>query len=118
VLRHDTKLAHWAGGFSLPNLSVNSYTAGAEGSNSLRATVRPASILPPADRIELVSKIICAPRIGRYLGAAWKKCVSPCRHANVHERSLNFQIRRRKRYWSFWMDSTRCLKCESVRTFV
>ena len=24
----------------------------------------------------------------------------------------------RKLYWSFWMDSTRCLECESVRTFV
>ena len=25
---------------------------------------------------------------------------------------------RRKLYWSFWMYSTRCLECESVRTFV
>jgi hypothetical protein len=25
---------------------------------------------------------------------------------------------RRKLYWSFWINSTRCLECESVRTFV
>jgi hypothetical protein len=49
-----------------------------------------ASILPPAKRIELVTKVICAPGIG---GAAWKKHVSSRFHTNVHERGLNFQIR-------------------------
>ena|SRR5262245_15062997 len=51
------------------------------------------SILPPAKRIELVTKIKRAPVIGRCLGAAWKKYVSSCLHTNVHERGLNFQIR-------------------------
>src|SRR5262249_32647848 len=47
-------------------------------------------------RIELVTEVICAPRIGCCLDAAWKKDVSSCLHTNVHERGLNFQIRFRQ----------------------
>src|SRR5215472_18971009 len=47
-----------------------------------------ASILPPAKRIELVTKVICAPGIG---GAAWKKHVPSRLHTNVHERGLNLK---------------------------
>src|SRR5215510_13190197 len=50
------------------------------------------SILPPAKRIELVTKVKCATVIGRCLGAIWKKPVSSCLHTNVHEGGLNFQI--------------------------
>jgi hypothetical protein len=53
----------------------------------------PTSILPPANRIELVTKVPYAPGIGRCLGAAWKEDVSSCLHTNVHERGLNCQIR-------------------------
>src|SRR5262245_6500682 len=50
-------------------------------------------VRPPADRIELVAKVIYAWGIGRSLVAAWKKEVSSCLHTKVHERGLNFQIR-------------------------
>ena len=40
------------------------------------------------------------------------------RHGETNTRSSDRMNERRKLYWSFWMDSTRCLECESVRTFV
>src|SRR5215831_14438737 len=51
---------------------------------------RPTSILLPANRIELITRVICA--IDRYVGAVCKKRVSSCLHTNVHERGLNFQL--------------------------
>jgi len=54
------------------------------------AMAGPSSILPPAKRIELVTKVICAPGIGV---AAWEEHVPSRLHTNVHERGLNFQIR-------------------------
>jgi hypothetical protein len=45
--------------------------------------------------------------------AAWPGKARP----NILEASEQMN-ERRKLYWSFWIDSTRCLECESVRTFV